>query len=72
MVYHAVGLFHLSLPTLQSPVVSTPIYALSAAYNRISHIERTHIISYESRVWFTKLSTQSSYLPIVWTSLTYE
>ena len=49
MVYHAVGLFHLSLPD-SPPVVSTPIYVLCATYNRISHIERTHIISYKSQV----------------------
>ena len=37
IVCHAVGLFHwLSLP--DSPVVSTPIYVLSAAYNRISQV----------------------------------
>ena len=67
MVYHAVGLFHLSLP--DSPVVSTPIYVLCATYNRISHTEHTHIISYKSQVWFTRLSIQSSYLPIVWTEV---
>ena len=46
MVYHVVGLFHLSLS--DSPVVSTPIFVLCAAYNCISRIEHTHTISYES------------------------
>ena len=46
MVYHAVGLFHAHLSLPDSPVVSTPIYVLFLAYNRISHKERTHIISY--------------------------
>ena len=69
MVYKAVGLFHLSLP--DSPVVSTSIYVLSAAYNPVSHKEHTHVISY---VRVTSLvhetiytrSIQSSYVPIVY------
>ena len=45
-------------------------YVLSAAYNPISHIERTYVnnISYESGS-LDYVSIQSSYLPIVWTSV---
>ena len=62
MVYHAVGLFHLSLP--DSPVVSTPIYVLPAVYNCVSHIERTHIISYES---CTSLVHETIYTDLLFT-----
>ena len=40
MAYHAIGIFHLSLP--DSFVVSTPIYMVSTAYNQVKHIEHIH------------------------------